>query len=227
MEVASIEKTKRYANELEMLYTRLVEMKHDLRHHYQLIENMVIHDEKDEADAYVRKAQDELEQAQYRWTGSYAIDALILAKSMAMKQHHIEFRFDPYPLSSVPIPETDFCTILGNILDNAIEGICRADSLGEERRIIQLSISRSKDMLYLYCTNPCDSNTIFENSDGWISSKPNRKKTSYGVGIRSIQHIVEKADGRSEFKVGNNVFSVKIVLPYLSEDERKIGRAHV
>ena len=103
MEVASIEKTKRYANELEMLYTRLVEMKHDLKHHYQLIENMVIHDEKDEADIYVRKAQDELEQAQYRWTGSYAIDALILAKSMAMKQHHIEFRFDPYPLSSVPI----------------------------------------------------------------------------------------------------------------------------
>ena len=219
MEVASIEKTKQYTNELEMLYTRLIEMKHDLKHHYQLIENLVIQGKTDEADTYVRQAQEELEQAQYRWTGSSAIDALILAKSMVMRRHHIEFRFDPYPLSILPIPEPDFCTILGNIIDNAIEGICRTNNIKVEKRVIQLSISRSKDMLYLYCTNPCDSKLVFEDSGGWISSKPDRKKTNYGIGIRSIQHMVKDADGRSEFKVNNCLFSVKIVLPYRDGDD--------
>lgn len=214
MEIATIEKTRRYTADLEMLYTRLIEMKHDLKHHYQLIENLVSQGKKDEADIYVRQSQEELEQSQYRWTGSYAIDALIFAKYMGMRQNHIRYKFDPYPLSCIPIPETDFCTILGNILDNAIEGICRAGNIKEEERIIQLSISRSKDMLYLYCTNPCDEDSINVNPNGWISSKPVRKQAEYGVGIRSVQHIVEGADGRCDFSVDNNVFSVRVVLPY-------------
>lgn len=215
MEVENIEKTKKYTNELEMMYKRLTEAKHDLKHHYQIIDNMVMQGNNEQAKNYLQHIQSEIEQGQYRWTGSCAVDALILAKSMVMKRNGIDFHFDPYPLKSLPIPEADFCAMLGNILDNAIEGVCRLDYLELDiERKIQLSISRSKDMLYLYAMNPCDDKKITKNSNGFISAKESVTKTEHGLGIRSIQRIVREHDGRCEFFNNDKIFTVKIVFPY-------------
>ena len=213
MEIANIEKAKQSADELEMMYIRLTDMKHDLKHHYETVGSMIVQRQHSEAEAYAKEAQSLLEQAQYKWTGSCAIDALILAKSMTMQKNKIHFHLDPYPLKQLPLPETDFCAMLGNILDNAIEGTCRVECDNNER-IVQLSFSRSKDMLYLYCTNPCFETGILRMGDGWISSKKDTRKSEYGIGIRSIQRIVNSANGRVEFRVADGKFTVKVVLPY-------------
>ena len=213
MEVDAIEKARRYISELEMMYARMNEMKHDLKHHYQVVENLIEQGKKDEAENYARQTQMELEQAQYRWTGSSAIDVLILTKSMTMRQHKISFRFDPYPLKSLPIPESDFCALLGNVLDNAIEGTIRANP-EQSRRMVQLSFSRSRDMLYIFCQNPCDENQIHRTKTEWLSSKKEHSRMETGVGIRSISRIAKEADGRCDFQVNDGLFTVKVVLPY-------------
>lgn len=217
MEIENIEKTKKYTKELEMMYTKLTEIKHDIKHHYETVENMVLQGQYEDAKMYTKDIQMKLEQTQYRWTGSLAIDALILAKSMSMQKKKIDFHFDPYPLIQLPISESDFCTVLGNILDNAIEGILRIE-VDINERSIQLSISRSKDMLYLYCTNPCSPEYTVKTQDGWISSKRDIRKSECGVGIRSIQRIVENAEGRMELYVSNAIFTIKVVLPYNNEE---------
>ncbi len=216
MEVQAIEKAKAYTDELEMMYNRLNEVKHDLKHQSQIIKEMTLQGQTENADAYINKVTSELESLQYRWTGSGAVDALILAKSMMMEKNHILFQFDPYPMNALPVAETEFCALLGNILDNAIEGINRiADNAIE--KTIKLSVSRSKDMLYLYCVNPCDEKYIAKKRGRWISFK-NSREAEFGLGIRSIQRIVNNAEGRSDFVVQDGLFTVKVVLPYRNKE---------
>lgn len=78
-------------------------------------------------------------------TGSISVDALLTAKSLACKHHNISLHVSQCPLNSLPISEVDFCTILGNLLDNAIEGnVCIVNKSIE--KWINLSFSRVWDM---------------------------------------------------------------------------------
>ena len=55
----------------------------------------------------------------------------------------------------------DFCTIVGNLLDNAIEGVGRIKPAPASPSI-RLAFSRSWDMFYIYCENPCDTWVIIQ-----------------------------------------------------------------
>lgn len=147
-------------------------------------------------------------------TGSTAVDALLMAKSLTMKRNQLLFLYTPYPLNELPVREPDFCTIVGNLLDNAIEGCLRIPE-PDGPLTIHLTFSRSWDMFYIYCTNPCNTATIQMKSGRWISSKEREGQAGiHAIGIRSIEHIVKAAEGRCAFTIKDDIFSAKVVIPY-------------
>lgn len=215
-ELASITQTKQYQKELEQLYDRLITIKHDIKHHFQIMESILIHENQEKMREYFNEYLKKSEMTDLFHTGSQSVDALLLAKSIRMKQKNIEFRYSPYPLDSLPIDETDFCTLLGNILDNAIEGVLRIDS-ANITHVINLAFSRSWDMFYIYCKNPCNESTIISESEGLLSSK-RKDSLKMGIGMRSIKRIVYMSEGRYTYSIENGFFVTKIVLPYIVEE---------
>ncbi len=213
-EIKSTEQLQHYHAEMERMYIKLVQAEHDMKQHYQLLQEMVTSGSSADSVSYLSAYQTTLEYEEMFQTGSTSVDALLMAKTLTMKNHQILFRFSAYPLDTLPINEPDFCSILGNLLDNAIEGTLRVSDQSISK-VIQLTLSRSWDMFYLYCTNICNEETIQKDHSRWLSSKTAEGHPGlHAIGIQSIERIVTEAEGRCSFTAVNGHFHVKIVLPY-------------
>ena len=218
-EVSAIEQSHRNLEDLEQVYQNLLTTKHDLKQHVQTLEKMVQSEDCEKAKEYLKTYQQSQSGQNIFLTGATGVDALLMTKSLTMMHNHLCFHFTPYPLTELPISEPDFCTIVGNLLDNAIEGCLRIETPAE-RPTIQLTFSRSWDMFYIFCKNPCNEKTIINENGRWKSSKdPNNRTGLHAIGIRSIEHIAHEAEGRCSFEIENNIFSAKIVLPYIDSKE--------
>lgn len=104
-EAFTVAHTKQYQQELEQLYTRLRTAKHDMKQHYQVLEEMVSQGNNAEAKEYFVTCQQNAEKDDFYLTGSTAVDALLLAKSLTMKKS--EFFFDTHPIRWIKFPSTN------------------------------------------------------------------------------------------------------------------------
>ena len=222
-EMAVIAQSKQYQEELSRMYTNLCHARHDMKQHYQLLQEIVASGANEKAAAYLEECRAEFEHGDLYRTGATAVDALILVKSLTMQKNEIKFRYSAYPLQQMPIKESAFCTILGNLLDNAIEGVLRLPPAAKgHQHTIHLTFSRSWDMFYIYCSNPCNEATLIKENDRWQSSKAAEGQPGFhSIGIRSIERLTNAAEGRCSFEVNNGYFIAKIVLPYTTEMECK------
>ena len=143
-------------------------------------------------------------------TGSLAIDSALTMKDLQMRRRNIRFIHALCPLDQLPISESELCSILSNLLDNALEGITRAETLLVDP-VITLNIARIRDMLYIHCSNSYDPSTIHANKETFLSSK---KQPGHGLGIPNIESIVTKANGTSNFSAEESHFVAEISLPY-------------
>lgn len=219
-EASTMALSQQYQQELERMYRDLCAQKHDFQHHFQALEEMVHQGTNQDAKAYLASYEKDLTLQELFITGCIAVDALLTTKYLTMKAHNIQLRYNSYPLDDLPISEIDFCAIVGNLLDNAIEGILRA-STPKIPAEIRLTFSRSWGMFYIFCSNPCNAQTIRRDKGEWCSSKEQEGIPGiHAIGIRNIERIVNQAEGRSSFAVKNDMFNVKIVIPY-PFDERK------
>ena len=214
-EIAMLSMTKLHQHELSQMYETLTARQHDYKHHLQTLEQLVSSGSP-AAKEYLDSISEHSVFDEMIVTGSPEADALLTVKRQTMREKGIQFKLTPYPLAELPISPADFCAILGNLLDNAIEGIGRISN-PSKAPMIHLSFSRSWDMFYIYCTNPCEPSALKKKNGVFLSSKKHSKSASHGIGLHSIEAIANHAQGRAEFDVQDNEFHAKIVLPFMDK----------
>ena len=198
-----------HQEELRTIYGNMLAAQHDLRHRItaaeQLLRNHGTDAEHEAAD--LLKGTDVLPEY---ITGNMAMDAILTAKAATMKRAGIDFQFIPYPLQRLPISETDFCILISNLLDNAIEGVMRLPASAESRKV-RLALSQAWDMFSIHCENDMEAKSIHRQGDKFLSSKADA--AIHGFGTESIKRIVEEAGGWVCFDTDHHRFSVDILLP--------------
>lgn len=108
----------------------------------------------------------------------------------------------PEPLT---ISELDLCSLLGNLIENAIAG-CK--TVSEEHRFFSLSIMvKNTNCLYIVSTNSFNG-TVRRTRNGYLSTKRNGD----GLGLFSMKTISEKYKGTAQFSDSNGNFYVNIML---------------
>lgn len=216
-ELSLYSQSKQHYEELEKSYAQLVAYRHDIRHHLQTLEHLVSRGQTIDAQSYLSTMQ-RINSKRSFITGCSAVDALLAAKNATMESYNILFRYTSCPLSDLPIDTVDFCSIVGNLLDNSIEGILRIANYPSIKPTIHLSFLKTGDMFYINCENPCCSSSLIVKNSRFISSKNAEYKSGiHGIGLRSIQRIAEHAEGRCRFYYEDQVFYSQIVLPYLTK----------
>lgn len=209
--------TRQHQQVLTDIYQETIARQHDFKQQLQTIEHLVAQGNSETAKAYLAKYEKSVGGSERYITGSIAVDALLAAKLLACKQNHIEFYLEQYPLSDLPINEVDFCTIVGNLLDNAIEGISRISSVTCQRQI-HLRFMRMWDTFMIRCENSMAHETIRRYSTKFLSSKQ-ADAALHGFGIRNIEMIAQNADGFCTFETPGNTFIATITLPYPLREE--------
>lgn len=105
----------------------------------------------------------------------------------------------------LPMPEIDFCSILGNLLENALES-CKRQTEGPRRIIISLS-SIGSSMLALSVKNTYSHEIRIENGQ-FISSK----RDTPGIGTASVRHLAERHNGILKFDCKDGMFETSLFL---------------
>lgn len=218
-EISTYTLTQKHHSEFTTVYSDFVSREHDFKHHLETIERLIKQSNCEAASSYLASYQSTLPDPRLFITGCIEVDALLTAKYYTMKAHQISFHFTPHPLHSLPISSADFCSIVGNLLDNAIEGLLRIPSPSSSLTI-SLTFARTYDVFHIMCENACNPNTIQKRRNQWISSKiAECIPGSHGIGISSIERIVNKAEGYCRFYVQDNIFSAELIIPYPAHNQ--------
>ena len=102
--------------------------------------------------------------------------------------------------------------ILGNLLDNAVEGVARG---GEKR--LALTLRQDRGVLYLQVRNGYDGVAIREEGpDGQPVYRSRKPGGGHGLGLESVRATVARYDGQLRIQNDSRTFTVEAVL-YLSE----------
>ena len=180
-------------------------IRHDLRQHMRILNTLVDEENiiglKEYFQAYNATVSFD---APLTYCQNYAIDAILQYYNELCKQNHIEYTVSFLFPAESPIPDTDFCIILGNLIENALEACQRQTS---SPCFIKVS-SEIKGHSLLICIQNSFDGVLHKHKNRFISSKRNE----LGIGTYSVTSLVERYGGMISFEAEENVFCASIIL---------------
>lgn len=194
---------------LSRTYEDNAKLYHDLHNHIEAIYQCLNQGDIQEAIRYCEDLRTPVREiSQTVWTGDKAIDYLISSKMALAEQEQIKTKVNiEYP-HNTNIRSVDLTTILGNLLDNALEA---ADSAPDELRFLNLTIRRINAMLIIKVENGYGNAPRLQNGN-LMTSKTD--ETSHGWGLKSVQTAADRYDGTITTDYKDGVFQSVVTLSF-------------
>ena len=178
---------------------------HDLKH--QLLAMASMKDEERKKQILEATRTVEFYDAVVR-TGNNAVDTLLTEKNVYCKNRSIHLSCTVHSEKLKRIELIDLYTLLGNALDNAIEGVERLQN--PEKKIISLSILDQGGMLYIQVENYYDGELQMHNG---VPQSRKQDMRNHGFGIQSMKAIIRKYGGNMNIQTEDELFNLEILLP--------------
>lgn len=189
---------------LTLSYKQVREFKHDIENQFSVLKDMLENDDIGAAKKYLVKLSSFVRLANRPCcTGNNAIDSIVNIKGSLAQTYGIKFICKANIITSIKADELELCRIIGNCLDNAIEGCLRCDAFHKH---IWFSISEEQEKLFLVITNTSDK------VDVNVLSSTKKEEGLHGIGISSIKSSVNRLDGLIKFECDNEIFKVNIMI---------------
>ncbi len=142
---------------------------HDMENHLQTIYHMAEEGKNEDIRHYISQISRPLEHLSgICWTGTGIVDAVLNAKKQLAQENGCRLDINAQLPANTGIADDDLCTILTNLLDNAIESIARTRKLtplyrphsepaevSEPLPVIDVSIRSIHHFLVIRISNPC------------------------------------------------------------------------
>lgn len=155
-----LEQEENYYEELEVYYTYASEMRAAYEEHLKQIAELVKSREYDWLEQYLTEIQSTMERYQFmKFTDNKMIDAILSEKSFEAKSRGIEFYILTELLEERFKNPMYLCTLLGNILDHALETCERLMDKGASYTFIKVKLLKDKkiDGCLISVVNTCES----------------------------------------------------------------------
>lgn len=194
----------------------LREMKHDFKFHLETIQSLSENKDYDKLDDYVQTYLHHLEKVHHLLaTGNTAIDCILSNKIAYARQNNIHMDYSVFVPSSLPIDDITLSSLLGNLMDNAIEACQRnASESSAEQNWISFQMKPYQNMLLIHVENSYNGTYKMRDKETFLSLKG---ECGHGLGIKRIQSIIKEANGIIQITPADKVFTIHIMIP-LKED---------
>lgn len=203
------EQAELYRSELAArIETAIIEnkkLKHDLKNHFIMLESTIKVDD-EMALEYLHDIMGRMEIIDIISTSNMHLNYLLNSKAEKMKSLNIDLKCDfKYTLDFLNLFE--LTTILGNLLDNAIE----AQKYVESKKFIKISAMKKTGKVRLIIENSCNIEKIHMENQNLITNKVD--KENHGIGYKCACEIVKEKSGIITRTVNQGIFTVEIILP--------------
>ena len=190
--------------EIRNMYRQMQAWRHDYRNHIQNMKNRLGEDQ-GELERYLDELADDLTTADTSIkTGNVMVDAVLNSKLSVAERKGIELNVKAQIPSGMIMTDVELCSVLGNLIDNAIEA-CEKLPCGE--RFLRVYIDKFKEQFYLSVQNSSpsvklDKGTFRTTKDG-----------SHGFGLFRIDRIAKKYGGYVNRQYEEGIFATELLVP--------------
>ena len=194
---------------LRNTYATNARLFHDFHNHIEALHSYLEKDKAEEAAKYLESLRSPIEAVtQPVWVGDEAVDYLLSSKIALAASRDIQVNCNiEYP-QHTNIRSVDLVTILGNLLDNALEAV---EGTEGNLRFINLTIRRINEMLIIKLENGCKTAPVI--TEGEL--KTTKQDTDlHGWGLKSVRTTAEHYDGTVEAEYGGGRFCTVVTLSY-------------
>ncbi len=180
-------------------------LRHDFRQHVRVITNLSAAGQASELAEYLHQLDATLDSAHPTLCANPAVDAVAGYYHQCATKHHVPIDWKLVLPKELPLPETDICMLLGNLLENALTACMK---LPEEKRHIRVICQMlSPAMLGLIVENPYDGELKIER--GQLMST---RHEGIGLGLESVRITVNRYHGQLTIETENFLFGVDVLL---------------
>lgn len=142
-------------------------------------------------------------------------DAVLQSLARRCETAKVSFSGNLYIGKEIPLADSDLCTVLSNLADNAFEAV---QKILPEQRFISFTGSRRVKWLTVMVENSYDG-VLLTNRDGIVTRKED--SVMHGLGLKSVCSIVESVPGASvriEPSGEEKIFRVTLMFPRRMEE---------
>lgn len=184
----------------------LREFKHDLKNYLLPLQEAMETMPQSEMVKVWEKINQKIEDVQTLiQTGNSYVDSMINTKITLARSEKVDVKCTI--LSKMEgIDDLEFCTVFGNLMDNAIE----AERKVTEKKEIIIFVEEKMGYLRLEIQNKIEKSVLNENS----SLNTTKKDTSsHGIGHKSIKRTMQKVGGALKYYETGDLFCAEAVFP--------------
>ena len=193
--------SKRY-NALKIYMNETRALRHDFRQHIAVLAEFARAGHVDKILEYTEQLT-EGARNYVLYCANNAVDALASHYDRIAKDRGIKIKWRLELPAVLPIKESDYCSMLGNLVENAVNAV---ENL-EDKNINVISLMLSEAILGISIDNPFEGSLKF-NRDGL----PLSSRRGHGLGLISVSNIVEHYGGSLKIKTGEKIFRADIIL---------------
>lgn len=196
--------SRRYM-ELQTYLDNTRRLRHDFRQHLHVIAGLTETGQLEELKSYLHQYESELSEHRPSLCANAAVDALAGYYDHAAGQQSVPVEWKLALPRQLPMPEADLCTILGNLLENALHASQKLPP--EQRRVQVMAQMLSPAMLGLVVENRYDG--MLKKQQGILRST---KHEGTGIGLVSAETVVHKYNGNLHLETEEHLFRVNVLL---------------
>lgn len=184
-----------YIREAAVRYRQTRSFRHDIKNHLMVLEKLLGEGQDQEARNYLSQLKETAESLSFQvCTGNPAVDALLGSKLALAGQEGIAVRCDMKIPEKSGIKDMDWCMILANGMDNAIEACRKVD---KSRRCLNLEGRRKGNFYLIFLENSC---------------REGEALAGDGIGLSGIWAVAETYGGRVENEICHDRYRLRVLL---------------
>ena len=146
-----------------------------------------------ESDAFMHRSE-------YIRTGNDTVDIVINTKLAVAKEKGILYTVNAVMPAEFDFDDIEFATVLGNLLDNALEA-----SEKEVDPYIDIEITTVQAFLIIKIVNKCTNPPVNNEST-------KKEKQYHGIGLKSVEQIIEDHEGDFNLSFADGQAIAKIMI---------------
>lgn len=180
-------------------------IRHDMKNHMMTLSSLISIGDRQELFDYMKKINANIEsETAHVNTGNHYVDSILNYKIEEAIRAGVQVNVEIHIPDKLNIQAFDLNVIIGNLMDNAIEG---SRDLEDKKITFEMVLDRS--MLFIKVQNHY-SGILNKKKGEFISTKGSQKLR--GIGLRSVQSAVAIYDGTMDVETEDGLFTVTILL---------------